>query len=556
MRNINLRYVDETYDEQGLLKTYNTHYPDDFNFGYDIVDDIAINDPERRALLWCDDKGEEKTFTFADIKRLSDKASNYLTSMNIKKGDMVLVVLKHSYQFWYISVALCKIGAIMIPATYMLTKHDVEYRVNAASVKAVICLSEESVVQAFDDAENIPTLKVKIIVNGKRDGWNDFDEGVEKASSKWERVSTNAKELMLIYFTSGTSGNPKMSMHDFSYPIGHIMTAKHWHCVVPDGLHFSVADTGWAKAAWGKLYGQWIMEAGLFVYEYDKWEPSKVLDLIGKYKITTLCCPPTMFRFFINSGLEGHDLTSLTNTNIAGEALSPDTFNTWYKATGLKLMEGFGQSETPVIIGNLRGMIPKPGSMGKPTPQYHVDLIDDEGNYCPPGVNGEIVVNINPHPAGITTGYYRDKAKTKELQFGGYHHTGDIAWKDEDGYFWYVGRNDDIIKSSGYRISPFEIESVLMEHPAVLECAVTGVPDEIRGQLVKATIVLREKYEPSDALKKELQNFVKHETAPYKYPRALDFVKELPKSISGKVKRVTIRNADIEKSKQISGEKK
>ena len=556
MRNINLRYVDETYDEQGLLKTYNTHYPDNFNFGYDIVDDIAINDPERRALLWCDDKGEEKTFTFADIKRLSDKASNYLTSMNIKKGDMVLVVLKHSYQFWYISVALCKIGAIMIPATYMLTKHDVEYRVNAASVKAVICLSEESVIQAFDDAENIPTLKVKIMVNGKRDGWNDFDEGVEKASSKWERVSTNAKELMLIYFTSGTSGNPKMSMHDFSYPIGHIMTAKHWHCVVPDGLHFSVADTGWAKAAWGKLYGQWIMEAGLFVYEYDKWEPSEVLDLIGKYKITTLCCPPTMFRFFINSGLEGHDLTSLTNTNIAGEALSPDTFNTWYKATGLKLMEGFGQSETPVIIGNLRGMTPKPGSMGKPTPQYHVDLIDDEGNNCPPGVNGEIVVNINPHPAGITTGYYRDKAKTKELQFGGYHHTGDIAWKDEDGYFWYVGRNDDIIKSSGYRISPFEIESVLMEHPAVLECAVTGVPDEIRGQLVKATIVLREKYEPSDALKKELQNFVKHETAPYKYPRALDFVKELPKSISGKVKRVTIRNADIEKSKQISGEKK
>lgn len=556
MRNINLRYVDETYDEQDLLKTYKTHYPDNFNFGYDIVDDIAVNDPKRRALLWCNDKGDEKTFTFADIKRLSDKAANYLTSMNIKKGDMVLVVLKHSYQFWYVSVALCKIGAIMIPATYMLTKHDVEYRVNAASVRAVICISEESVAQAFDDAENIPTLEIKIMVNGKRNGWDNFDEGTEKASDKWERVPTNAKELMLIYFTSGTSGNPKMSMHDFSYPIGHIMTAKHWHCVVPDGLHFSVADTGWAKAAWGKLYGQWIMEAGLFVYEYDKWEPSEVLDLIGKYKITTLCCPPTMFRFFINSGLEGHDLTSLTNTNIAGEALSPDTFSTWYKATGLKLMEGFGQSETPVIIGNLRGMIPKPGSMGKPTPQYRVDLIDDKGNSCSPGVNGEIVININPHPAGITTGYYRDKTKTKELQFGGYHHTGDIAWKDEDGYFWYVGRNDDIIKSSGYRISPFEIESVLMEHPAVLECAVTGVPDEIRGQLVKATIVLREKYESSDALKKELQNYVKHETAPYKYPRALEFVKELPKSISGKVKRITIRNADIEKNKQISGEKK
>ena len=556
MRNINLRYVDETYDEQGLLKTYKTHCPDDFNFGYDIVDDIGINDPKRRALLWCDDKDNERTFTFADIKRLSDKTANYLTSMDIKKGDMVLVVLKHSYQFWYVSVALCKIGAVMIPATHMLTKHDVEYRVNAASVKAVVCLSEESVIGAFDNADNIPTLRTKMIVNGKHDGWDDFDEGIDKASDHWERIPTNAKDLMLIYFTSGTSGNPKMSMHDFSYPIGHIMTAKHWHCVVPDGLHFSVADTGWAKAAWGKLYGQWIMEAGLFVYEYEKWEPSRVLDLIGKYRITTLCCPPTMFRFFINSGLEGHDLSSLTNTNIAGEALSPDTFNTWYKATGLKLMEGFGQTETPVIIGNLRGMIPKPGSMGKPTPQYHVDLIDDDGNSCPPGVNGEIVVNINPHPAGITTGYYRDKAKTKELQFGGYHHTGDIAWRDEDGYFWYVGRNDDIIKSSGYRISPFEIESVLMEHPAVLECAVTGVPDEIRGQLVKATVVLRERYEASDALKKELQNYVKHETAPYKYPRALEFVKELPKSISGKVKRVTIRNEDIERSKQISGEKK
>jgi acetyl-CoA synthetase len=560
-RDINLRYVDETFDPNGLLKTFSVHYPDNFNFGYDIVDDIAVNDPNRRALVWCDDKGHEKIFTFADIKRLSDKTANYLTSKGVKKGDMVLVILKHNYQFWYVSVALHKMGAVMIPATYMLTKHDIEYRINSASVKAAIVTSDAPVYNEFLKAENIPTLKFKAITNvewnGPVEGFDDFDKGVEEASEDWKKVNTHVRDMMLIYFTSGTSGNPKMAVHDFSYPIGHILTAKHWHCVVPDGLHWSVAETGWAKNAWGKLYGQWIMEAAVFVYEYDgRFEPKTVLDLIEKYRITTFCCPPTMFRMYCNAGLEGHDLSSLVHTNIAGEALNSDTFDKWYQATGLKLMEGFGQSESTVIVGNLRGMEPKPGSMGRPSPQYKVDIIDPDGKSCPPGTVGEIVVGIEPHPAGIFIGYYRDRIKTRETLFGGFHHTGDLAWKDEDGYYWYVGRNDDVIKSSGYRISPFEIESVLLKHPCCLECAVTAVPDEVRGQIVKASIVLRDGFEPSDELKKELQNFVKHETAPYKYPRAVEFVKELPKSVSGKIKRVDIRNKDKAEFAEKRGEKK
>ena len=560
-RDINLRYVDETFDPNGLLKTFSVHYPDNFNFGYDIVDDIAVNDPNRRALVWCDDKGHEKIFTFADIKRLSDKTANYLTSKGVKKGDMVLVILKHNYQFWYVSVALHKMGAVMIPATYMLTKHDIEYRINSASVKAAIVTSDAPVYNEFLKAENIPTLKFKAITNvewnGPVEGFDDFDKGVEEASEDWKKVNTHVRDMMLIYFTSGTSGNPKMAVHDFSYPIGHILTAKHWHCVVPDGLHWSVAETGWAKNAWGKLYGQWIMEAAVFVYEYEgRFEPKTVLDLIEKYRITTFCCPPTMFRMYCNAGLEGHDLSSLVHTNIAGEALNSDTFDKWYQATGLKLMEGFGQSESTVIVGNLRGMEPKPGSMGRPSPQYKVDIIDPDGKSCPPGTVGEIVVGIEPHPAGIFIGYYRDRIKTRETLFGGFHHTGDLAWKDEDGYYWYVGRNDDVIKSSGYRISPFEIESVLLKHPCCLECAVTAVPDEVRGQIVKASIVLRDGFEPSDELKKELQNFVKHETAPYKYPRAVEFVKELPKSVSGKIKRVDIRNKDKAEFAEKRGEKK
>ncbi|MDD7423738.1 MAG: AMP-binding protein [Candidatus Methanomethylophilaceae archaeon] len=544
MRNINQRYVRETYDKSGLLSGFDIECPDDFNFGYDVVDDIAVNDPGRRALVWAHENGESRTFTFADIKRMSDKTCNYLASKGIGKGDFVMLVLKHSYQFWYISVALHKMGAVVVPATYMLKPHDINYRINAAGIKAAIVTIQTDVADSFDATEDIPSLEHRFIVGGRRDGWEDFDTEVEKYPDSWERVPTKRTDRFLMYFTSGTSGNPKMAVHDYSYPLGHILLAKHWHQIDPDGLHWSVADTGWAKNAWGKIYGQWIMEGAVFVYEYEKFIPSHILDMIEKFRVTTFCCPPTMFRLYLNAGLEGHDLSSLKNCCIAGEALNPDTYNTWYNATGLKLMEAFGQTESSVIVGTLRGMEPKPGSMGRPSPQYDVRLVDEDGNEVPVGEEGEIVVSVSPRVPGIFKEYYKDERKTSETLRDGWHHTGDIAWKDEDGYFWYSGRNDDMIKSSGYRISPFEIESVLMEHPAVLECAVTGVPDPVRGQLVKATVVLREGYEPSEGLGKELQAYVKNGTSPYKYPRVVDFVRELPKSSSGKVKRVDIRNRD------------
>ncbi|MBE6516878.1 MAG: acetyl-CoA synthetase [Thermoplasmata archaeon] len=544
MRNINQRYVRETYDKNGLLKDFRIDCPHDFNFGYDVVDDIAVNDPERRALVWAHENGETRTFTFADMKRMSDKTCNLLKEKGLKKGDFVMLVLKHSYQFWYISVALHKMGIVSVPATYMLKPHDIHYRINSAKIKAAFVTTQTDIADSFDATTDIDSLEHRFIVGGQRDGWIDFDTEVERCSEEWSRVTTRATDKFLMYFTSGTSGNPKMALHDYSYPLGHILLAKHWHQVDPEGLHWSVADTGWAKNAWGKIYGQWIMESAVFVYEYDKFEPSDILDMIEKHRITTFCCPPTMFRLYLNAGLEGHDLSSLKNCCIAGEALNPDTYESWYKATGLKLMEAFGQTESSVIIGTLRGMTPKPGSMGKPSPQYKVKLVDPHGVEVPMGQDGEIVVSIEPRVPGIFKEYYLDEAKTADTLYDGWHHTGDMAWMDEDGYIWYSGRNDDIIKSSGYRISPFEIESVLMEHPSVLECAVTGVPDPVRGQLVKATIVLRESYDPTDELKTELQRYVKMKTAPYKYPRIVDFVNNLPKSISGKVKRVDIRNKD------------
>ena len=548
MRNINQRYVTETFDNNGLLKDFRIDCPPGFNFAYDVVDDIAVNDPDRRALVWAHENGESKTFTFADIKRLSDKTCNYLKAKGLKKGDFVILVMKHSYQFWYLTVALHKMGVVVVPATYMLKPHDIKYRVNSANIKAAFVTIQTDIADSFDATTDIPCLEHKFIIGGQRDGWEDFDTEMEKYPETWERVPNKNTDYFLMYFTSGTSGNPKMAMHDFTYPLGHILLAKHWHQVDPEGLHWSVADTGWAKNAWGKIYGQWIMESAVFVYEYDKFEPSDILDMIEKFKITTFCCPPTMFRLYLNAGLEGHDLSSLKNCCIAGEALNPDTYETWYKATGLKLMEAFGQTESSVIVGTLRGMTPKPGSMGKPSPQYKVKLVDAHGNEVPHGQDGEIVVSIEPRVPGIFKEYYLDENKTAETLCDGWHHTGDMAWMDEDGYIWYSGRNDDIIKSSGYRISPFEIESVLMEHPSVLECAVTGVPDPVRGQLVKATIVLREEFEPSDELKIELQKYVKNGTAPYKYPRIVEFVKGLPKSISGKVKRVDIRNEDKRKA--------
>ncbi|MDR0335157.1 MAG: AMP-binding protein [Methanomassiliicoccaceae archaeon] len=546
MRNIHLRYVKEKYDKKGILSEYKMICPPDFNFAFDVVDDIGINDPKRRALVWADVKGNTRTLTFGEMKKYSDKAANYFLSLGIKKGDAVLIALKNHYQFWYVLMALHKIGALGVPGTFMLKKHDIEYRVNAASIKAVMCVATDGLPEAVDSAENIPTLKLKIMLGGApRSGWHDLDEGIEKASDVLQRVPSSINDPMLMYFSSGTTGLPKMVLYDHTYAIGHISTAKHWHDVVPDGLHLTIADTGWAKVAWGKLYGQWFMEAGIFVYDYEKFVPADVLNAVSKYKVTTLCCPPTMFRMFLNDGdVKSKDLSCLKHATIAGEALNPDIFHKWYEATGLKLMEGYGQTETTLTVCNTKGMEPRPGSMGKPNPQYVVDIIDADGNSCAPGVTGEIVVGADPPVPGLMVEYYRDPDKTSSTVYGGWHHTGDVAWRDEDGYIWYVGRNDDIIKSSGYRIGPFEIESVLAHHPAVRESAVTGVPDEVRGQLVKATIVLREGYEPSDALKKDIQDFVKRETAPYKYPRVVEFVKILPKTLSGKIRRVEIREGD------------
>ena len=546
MRNISLKYVDETYDEQGRLLTYQLKYPDNFNFAYDIVDDIANAEPNRKAMVWCNPEGEEHVFTFADMKRYSDKTANMFKAHGVKKGDKVIVVLKRHYQFWFTILALHKIGAVIIPATFLLTKHDVEYRCNSAEVKFIVATGQDRVSEHFDAAmPNCPTVQKKFIVNGSAEGWIDFMSEMEAADEKWDRVETNVHEPMILYFSSGTTGNPKMVLHAHTYALGHLITARHWHKVEADGLHLTIADTGWGKAVWGKLYGQWFMEGCIFVYDYDKFNGDEILGLIAKYKVTTLCCPPTMFRFFLLEDLSKYDLSSLNYCTIAGEALNPDVFNRWYEATGIKLMEGFGQTETTLMIANLIGMTPKPGSMGKPVPQYDVDIIDEDGNSVPPGVTGDIIIRTDKRkPEGLFECYYNNEERTKEQWHDGMYHTGDTAWKDEDGYYWYVGRTDDVIKSSGYRIGPFEIESVLLQHDAVLECAVTGVPDELRGNIVKATIVLAKGYEPSEALVKELQTYVKKETAPYKYPRVIEFVQELPKTVNGKIRRAAIRESD------------
>ena len=546
MLHVNERYVDETRDEKGNVVDYQYKYPENFNFAYDVVDAIAEAEPGRRAMIWCNPCGEEHVFTYGDLKRYSDKTANMLRAKGIGKGDMVMVVLKRHYQFWFTILALHKLGAAIIPATFLLTKHDIVYRVNSASVKAVICTGQGDVAAHFDEsAPECPTLQTKLMVNGERDGWEDFMTEMEKAPESFARVPTLASDPMILYFSSGTTGNPKMALHPYTYALGHLATAKYWHNVDPEGIHFTIADTGWGKAVWGKLYGQMFMESCVFVYDFEKFVASDILDKVSQYGVTSLCCPPTMFRFFLQEDVKSWDLSRLTYCTIAGEALSPDVFNKWYEATGIKLMEGFGQTETTLLIANLVGMEPKPGSMGKPIPQYDVMIVDEDGQPVQPGVTGEIVVKLDHgKPLGLFDCYYRDEKRTKEAMHDGLYHTGDTAWMDEDGYYWYVGRTDDVIKSSGYRIGPFEIESVLAEHPAVLECAVTGVPDPLRGNVVKATIVLRPGFAASEELKKELQNHVKKETAPYKYPRVVEFVDELPKTVNGKIRRVEIRQND------------
>ncbi len=512
-----------------------------FNFAFDVVDAIADKSPEKLAMLHIDREKNERRFTFKDLKRASAKCANYFKSLGIKRGDRVMLVLKRHYQFWFAILGLHKLGAIVIPATNQLQAHDFEYRFKAAGISAILCTADgDTAHQAELGAAGYDGLKARILVGGSREGWRNFDEEYDLFSSKFERGEDTAcgDDLMLMFFTSGTSGYPKIAAHNFKYPLGHFHTAKYWHCVDPDGLHFTISDTGWAKAMWGKLYGQWLCEAATFVYDFDRFDAADILPMFAKYHITTFCAPPTMLRMLIKEDISKYDFSSVKHMTTAGEALNPEVYRQFEKATGLQIMEGFGQSESTQIIGNLTGAPHKIGSMGKPAPIYDVKLIDAEGKPVGIGETGEIVIDISKEmPCGLSVGYYGDAEKTAETWRDGFYHTGDVAWMDEDGFYWYVGRVDDVIKSSGYRIGPFEIESVIMELPYVLECGVSAAPDEVRGQIVKASVVLTKGTQPSDELKKEIQNYVKEKTAPYKYPRIVVFRDELPKTTSGKIQR-------------------
>ncbi|KAA6324429.1 Acetyl-coenzyme A synthetase [termite gut metagenome] len=521
--------------------------PDNFNFAYDVVDVWATEQPDKHALFWTNDKGECRQFTFAEIKKYSDMTASYFQSLGIGRGDMVMLIQKRRYEFWFSIVALHKLGAIVIPATHLLTKKDIVYRCVAADIKMIVAAGEDSITSHVIDAmPESPSVKQLVSIGPNVPaGFKDFHKGIESAAPFVRPALANTNDdISLMYFTSGTTGNPKMVAHDFTYPLGHIVTAAYWHNLHEDSLHLTIADTGWGKAVWGKLYGQWIVGATIFVYDHEKFTPAEILKKIQDYRITSLCAPPTIFRFLIREDLSKYDLSSLQYCTIAGEALNPAVYENFKKLTGIKLMEGFGQTETTLTIATFPWMEPKPGSMGVPNPEYDVDLIDNDGRSVEAGEQGQIVVRTHKErPIGLFKEYYRDARLTEENWHGDIYYTGDVAWKDEDGYYWFVGRADDVIKSSGYRIGPFEVESALMTHPAVVECAITGVPDDVRGQVVKATIVLSKEYKSHDGetLIKELQDHVKKVTAPYKYPRVIEFVEELPKTISGKIRRVEIR---------------
>jgi acetyl-CoA synthetase len=543
-------YLNGVLGEDGQLVDVDIDVPacKKFNFAFDCVDVIADKTPNKTAMVWvAKDCVTDRIFTFADMKKYSNMTANYFKSLGIKKGDKVVLVLKRHYQFWFAMIGLEKIGAVAIPATHLLRDHDYEYRFNAAGVKAVFCTADDDAAVEAEKAAKVCGVETLIICNGQREGWHDFNEEFKNCSDVFERPEDYAcgYDPMVMFFTSGTTGYPKMALHSYMYAIGHITTAKYWQNVDPNGLHFSISDTGWGKALWGKLYGQWLCEAPVFTFDFDRFKAEEILPMFAKYNITTFCAPPTMFRFFIKEDLSKYDLSSLKYAVTAGEALNPEVFNRFMAATGIRLMEGFGQTETTLAIANLVGSKLRIGSMGKPNPLYDVKILDPDGNECKPGETGEICINTqNYHPKGLFLQYYLAPDLTNEAWHDGWYHTGDTAWQDEDGFIWYVGRTDDVIKSSGYRIGPFEIENVIMELPYVLECAVTGAPDPqgVRGIVVKASITLvKGSREPSDELVKEIQNYVKEKTAPYKYPRIVEFVDELPKTISGKIRRAAIR---------------
>ena len=539
----------DSYED--FCENFRIDVPEAFNFGFDVVDEWARVEPEKRALLWCDDTGEERTFTFSDIARLSNKAANAFRKLGIGKGDVAMMILRRRWEYWVCAVALCKLGATIIPATLQLTSKDIAYRANSAQVKMVVCVDDDYVCGQMEQAlPDSPTIAHRVVVAGERAGWTAFDALVANEPDTFARPTGEAgvtsEDTMLIYFTSGTTGLAKAVCHNFAHPLGHILTARYWQHVRENELHMSVTDSGWAKFGWGKIYGQWICGATVFAYDMDKFVPVKLLQKIQDYRLTTFCAPPTMYRFMLQEDVASFDLSSVQNFATAGEPLNAEVTIQWERLTGKKIREGFGQTEGPVLLATFPWIEPRPGSMGKPSPLLNVKLLDEDGVEVPDGEEGAICVTglRAAYPPGLFTGYYQDEERTREAVGGDYYNLHDMAWRDSDGYCFFVGRNDDVIKCSGYRIGPFEVESALVEHPAVVECAVTAAPDAIRGKVVKATVVLARGWEPSDELVRELQEHVKRTTAPYKYPRIVEFTDELPKTIGGKIKRKLIRTRD------------
>ena len=545
------RYIRTDFTSQkDFEENYTLNIPERFNFAYDIVDEYARISPEKPAMVWTNVEGEERRFTFRDMSEKSNQVANYFRTLGLKKGDPVMLVMKRRYEYWFCALALMKLGCVIIPATAQLAKKDVVYRCEAASIRAIVTVYLDEVCHHMEEALPECSTLEHLITLGDREGWLNLNTGMAAQPTIFEKPEElpSNDDMLMMYFTSGTTGMPKMAAHSYTYPLAQIATAAYWHNVNDDSLHIAVADTGWAKAGWGKIYGQWICGACLFVYDFDRFIAADMLRMLEKYHVTSFCAPPTVYRFMIKEDMAGYDLSALKWANTAGEPLNPEVFHQFKKLTGIEIHEGFGQSETTPLLMTSKWMEPKMGSTGRPSPAYHIDLVDNEGNPVEDGVEGEIVVRLDQgRPAGLFLGYYRDEEKTAECFRGGMYHTGDMAWRDVDGYYFFIGRSDDVIKSSGYRIGPFEVESALMEHPAVLECAITAVPHPDRGQVVKATIVLTKGYEPSPELVKELQNHVKKATAPYKYPRIVEFVDELPKTLSGKIQRVKIRREDENK---------
>ena len=540
------RYIETTLDDDGILDSISYMNDENFNFAYDVVDVMAKKCPDKLAMLHVSREGRERHFTFRDMAKYSNKAANYFSYLGIKKGDKVMLVLKRHFQFWFSLLALHKIGAVAIPATNLLTKKDFEYRFKVGEVDAVICTADGDVSREVDKAAwGNSRLKTKIMVGGARESWHCFNKDIRYFSANFARPEEAPGGEDTMFFTSGTTSYPKITAHNYKYPLGHYITAKYWHQVDPNGIHFAISDTGWGKALWGKIYGQWICEAPVFTYDFDDFDAKEILQMIGKYGITTFCAPPTVYRVMVHLKLENYDLSSLQNVTTAGEALNPKIFEKFKEKTGFDIMEGFGQTETTMLIGNIQGMMPRPGSMGKSSPLYDISVMRPDGTIADPGEEGEIVVKTSENiPNGLFKGYYGDEEKTDSVWYDGYYHTGDTAYMDEDGYLWYVGRVDDVIKSAGYRIGPFEIENEIMKLPYVLECAVTSVPDRLRGQAIKATIVLADGSDGDEHMKNDIVKYLKNNIASYKWPKIVDFAKELPKTISGKVRRAEIKKSD------------